>query len=343
MRLGPGIRACLLGACLLAGCVTQPAGHAPKPTEELSKDQGSAQVADLFRAGPALRIGLEFLPPDDRFPGTEPLRAEAPAATGRPLLASERAMQTVSLRDVPPLSLHLNEIDFASIDDPIEREALHFCSDLIAADRQRVQREVGIPLFGFRNDELDFSPLLTSEQRMLDEQTQWSQQQGPRLLRRPMQQLAKRLPIARDFEIMVQDFRSENVPLSEPYRQTHGDRKKIGRMSMRVSLSDLQDPAEVVYIHPSGVRIGSSQEQGKLSLDFNLTDKLRFTFRGRANYLTGESSIRSDLIYRPAQNWSVHLAAGDNMDFLSTSSVYSLFDSPMDGSPGLVLYAVHTF
>lgn len=335
MRLGPGIRACLLGACLMAGCVTQPPGVAPQPTE----------AAPLFAnvTPHVMRIGLEFLPPDDRFPGTEPLRAEAPIAHNRPHLASERAMRTVSLHDEPSLSLHLNEIDFASIDDPIEREAMHFCSDLIAADRQRVKREVGIPLFGFRHDDLDFSPLLTSEQRLLEEQVQWSQQQGPRLLRRPLQQLAKRLPVARDFEIMIADFRSENVPLSEPYRQAHGDRKKIGRMSMRLHLSDLDDPAEVVYIHPSGVRIGSSQEQGKLSLDFELTDKIRFTFRGRADYLTGNSSIRSDLIYRPAQNISVHLAAGDNMDFLSTSSVYSLFESPMDGSPGLVLYAVHTF
>ena len=45
----------------------------------------------------------------------------------------------------------------------------------------------------------------------------------------------------------------------------------------------------------------------------------------------------------PFLHMSMHLAAGDDMDFLSTSSIYSLFESPMDGRPGLVLYAVHTF
>lgn len=340
MRLGPGIRSCLLGACLMAGCVTQPT----TPTSQASPSLPLAAAANQH----VLRIGLEFLPPDERFANAEPLRAEPLRSetripNNRPPSASERAMSTVALRNEPSLSLQLNEIDFASIDDPIEREAMRFCSDLIAADRQRVKREVGIPIFGFRYDEFDFSPLLTSERRLLEEHAQWSQQRGPRLLRRPLQQLAKRLPVARDFDIIVEDFRSDHVPLSEPYRQAHGDRKKFGRLSVRLHLSDLKDPTELVYIHPSGVRVGSSQEYGKLSLDFGLTDTIRFQLRGRTNYEDGTSNIRSDLIYRPKQNMSVHLAAGDNMDFLSTSSIYSLFESPMDGSPGLVLYAVHTF
>ena len=336
MRLGPGIRACLLGACLMAGCVTQ-------PTTPTSQTSPSSPPLALNANQHVLRIGLEFLPPDDRFPSAEPLRAEARVASSRPPLASERAMRTVALRKEPTLSLKLNEIDFQSIDDPIEREAMNFCHDLIAADRQRVKREVGIPIFGYRHDEFDFSPLLTSERQLLDEHRQWSQQSGPRLLRRPLQQLAKRLPIVRDFDLLVEDFRSSHVPLSEPYRQVHGDRKKVGRLSVRLRLSDLNDPTELVYIHPSGVRIGSSQEYGKLSLDFPLTEKFHFSFRGRTEYDTGASSIRSDLVYRPLHNMSIHLAGGDNMDFLSTSSIYSLFESPMDGSPGLVLYAVHTF
>ena len=319
----------------MAGCVMQPAAPAPQtsPLKPIA-NTGTQHV---------LRIGLEFLPPDDRFPSTEPLRAETRIATNQPALASERAMRTVALRKEPSLSLKLNEIDFESIDDPIEREAMNFCYDLIAADRQRVQREVGIPIFGYRQDEFEFSPLLNSERQLLEEHEQWIQQRGPRLLRRPLQQLAKRLPLARDFDILVEEFRSDHVPLSEPYRQAHGDRREVGRLSVRLRLSDLQDPTELVYIHPSGVRVGSSQEFGKLSLDFALSEKLRFSLRGRTQYDTGDSSIRSDLIYRPLQNMSVHLSAGDNMDFLSTSSIYSLFESPMDGSPGLVLYAIHTF
>ena len=336
MRFQPGISACLTLACLLAGCVTQPT----RSTSLATPNAPLAQIPNQQR----LRIGLEFLPPDERFPNEDDVRAE-PRLTNRPPgPASERAVRTVALHKTEPTRApQLTQIDFASIDDPIAREAMHFCSDLINADRQRVQREVGIPFFDFRDSELDLSPLLTSERRQREEHEQWSQQFGPRLLQRPLRLLAKHLPLARDIELAIADFRSDHVPLSEPYRQAHGDRRKLGRLSLRLRANDFQDPLEVVYIHHSGVRMGSSQTRGKLSLDFDLSKTLNFTLRARTDYTTGDSGIRADLIYRPAQNMSVHLAVGDDMDFLSTSSLYSLFESPMDGSPGMVLYAVHTF
>lgn len=335
MRSGPGISASLIAACLLTGCATQPT-RGISPASEPSPLTHSA--------GHVLRIGLEFLPPDERFPDEADVRAEPRLASNPTSLASEQAVRPVSLRfDEPSRAPRLSAIDFESIDDPIARETMHFCSDLIQADRQRVRREVGIPFFGFRDDVMELAPLLTSERRQREEHEQWSQQHGPRLLKRPLRQLAKRLPLARDFEIALEDFRSDHVPLTEPYRQAHGDRRKLGRMSLRLRTRDFGDPMELVYIHHSGVRIGSSQEQGKLSLDFNLSENLNFTLRARTNYATGESGIRTDLIYRTSENMSLHLAAGDDMNFLSTSSLYSLFESPMDGSPGLLLYAVHTF
>lgn len=335
MRSGSGISASLIAACLLAGCVTQPARGIPPASEPLALAYSTGQV---------LRIGLEFLPPDERFPDESDVRAETRVANYPISLASDQAVRPVALRfDQPSRAPQLSAIDFESIDDPIARETMHFCSDLIQADRQRVTREVGIPFFDFRDDVMELAPLLTSERRQREEHEQWSQQHGPRLLKRPLRQLAKRLPLARDFEIALEDFRSDHVPLTEPYRQAHGDRRKLGRMSLRLRTRDFGDPIELVYIHHSGIRIGSSQEQGKLSLDFNLSENLNFTLRARTDYASGRSGIRTDLIYRSSENMSLHLAAGDDMNFLSTSSLYSLFESPMDGSPGLLLYAVHTF
>ena len=342
MRPRPGISASLITACLLAGCVTQPSPGI-SPGEATSPD--ALAVAPLAHpAGHVLRIGLEFLPPDERFSNGTDVRVVPRFASNPTALASEQAVRPVALSfDEPSRAPQLGTIDFESIDDPIARETMHFCSDLIQADRQRVQREVGIPFFDFRDGEMQLAPLLTSERRQREEHEQWSQQHGPRLLKRPLRQLAKRLPIARDFEIALEDFRSDHVPLTEPYRQAHGDRRKLGRMSLRLRTRDYRDPMELVYIHPSGIRVGSSQEQGKLSLDFDLSENVNFSLRARTNYATGKSGIRTDLIYRTSENMSVHLAAGDDMDFLSTSSLYSLFESPMDGSPGLLLYAVHTF
>ncbi|MFK7739214.1 MAG: hypothetical protein AB8H80_02735 [Planctomycetota bacterium] len=340
--------------CLLAGCATQPTRFTAPAAERLldgagraeSETQSAAASRSVLAAAEAScpRVGLEFLPPDDRFPLLEPVRVEPRRSDRRPPTASERALHQVKLtRDDPTRAPRLNQIDFESIEDPIARETLHFCSDLIAADRRRVRREVGIPFFDFRNGRGGLGPELTSERRLREEHEEWSQEHGVRLLRQPLRLLGKRLPIAREFELAIQEFRTDHVPLSEPYRRAHGDRKRLGRMSMRVHVRDMTDPLEMVYIHPSGVRIGSSRRRAKMALDFPLGDALNLSLRARSEYETGNSGVRADLIYRPTSHVSVHFAAGDDMDFLSTSSLYSLFESPMDGSPGLLIYAIHTF
>jgi hypothetical protein len=324
-------------ACLLAGCVTQ-------STESTSPSAPSDRLAAVPGQQGVLRIGLEFLPPDDRFPELEPVLAEPRVATSPKVSARRRAVQTIELgAEQPSRSPSLSQVDIDAIEDPIAREAMQFCSDLIAADRQRVVREVGIPFFDFNYEDPDRGPLLTSERRLREDHERWSQQRGTSLLKRPLRQLAKRLPIAREFEIAVQEFRSDHVPLTKEYRKAHGDRRKLGRLSLRLHVREFEDPVEVVYIHNSGVRLGTSQQRAKMSLNFDLSDTLQVGLRARTDYESGRSGIRTDLIYRPSPHMSVHLAAGDDMDFLSTSSLYSLFESPMDGRAGLVLYAVHTF
>ena len=319
-------------ACLLAGCVAQPTDATSLPTPD--------PVARLEN-GHVLRIGLEFLPPDERFPAASEVRVEPPLASASVLVDIDPATSPLRTAE-PSRAPQLSNLDLEAIDDPIARETMHFVSDLVAADRQRVRREVGIPFFDFQPVDENRGPLLVSEERLLEDQQRWSQQHGTRLLKRPLRLLARRLPIVREFEIALQDFRSDHVPLTEPYRKQHGDRRKLGRLSMRVHTRDLEDPVEVVYIH-SGVRVGTSQTRGKLSIDFDLGKSWNLSFRARTDYEDGDSALRTDLIYHPSTHMSVHLAAGDDMDFLSTSSIYSLFESPMDGSPGLVLYAIHTF
>jgi len=328
VKLQPGIL-----ACLLAGCVSQ-------PTDVTSPS--APAVAAVLDDRQVMRIGLEFLPPDERFPSNASVRVEAPLAGATGALATDDGRALLHSDD-PSLAPKLTHVDLEAIADPIARETMHFVADMVATDRQRARREVGIPFFDYRAFDEARGPLLVSERRLLEDQQQWMQQNGKRLLNRPLRLLARRLPIVHEFEIELQEFRSEHVPLTEPYRQQHGDRRKLGRMSMRLHTSDVEDPVEVVYIHHSGVRVGSSQSRAKMSLDFDLSDRINLSFRARHRYDNGDTSLRTDLIYRPSTHWSLHVAAGDNMDFLSTSSMYSLFESPMDGSPGLVLYAVHTF
>jgi hypothetical protein len=90
-------------------------------------------------------------------------------------------------------------------------------------------------------------------------------------------------------------------------------------------------------------RLGTTQDTCKFGIDWDLSARMTVGLRAYTMYTHNDKGLRADLSYRATERMSVHVAVGDDMDFLSTSSVYSLFESPMDGSPGLVLYAVHVF
>jgi hypothetical protein len=325
--------------CLLAGCVVQPTSPGPS-------SRGTAAPRVATGPGPLSlvpRIGIEHLPPDESAAVDSAPRVEAqPSNRARP---SPRGGGEPRPAYRDPAARHawsLSAEDLAAIDDPVARETMQFVQDLVEADQRRVRREVALPFLALEAPDLDRGPLLHSEQDLLAAQEEWAQTHGPTLLRRPMQQFLRRLPFVRNVEIEIEDFRSDHVPLTEPYRQVHGDRRSLGRLSLRVHAGDTSDPVEVAYVR-SGVRIGTSQDTGKLSIDWDLSATLRLEVRARTDYRTNENGLRVDLSYRPNDGTSVHCAIGDDMDFLSTSSIYSLFETPMDGSAGLVLYAVHVF
>lgn len=327
--------------CLLAGCVVQPT--ASTPTSAIAREDGSA-LASSTRVPPAtfaLRIGVEHLPPtaDD---DDEPARCErlpaSPVAPARRESGGPGSRDTTRTTEKAAPAL----LALANSDDPLARETVHFVNDLIETDRRRVAREVGLPFFDFHAIDPDRGPLLPSEIQLREDHEEWVHQNGTLLLKRPLRQMLRRLPIVRDLEVEFEDFRSDHVPWTAPYEANHERRQSLGRISLRVHAGDLRDPVEVVWIN-SGVRIGSSQGIGKLGYELPLSDKLHLELRGRTEYETGEIGLRLDLAWRRSESTSVHLAVGDDMDFLTTSSLYSLFESPMDGAPGLVLYAVHVF
>lgn len=331
LRLHPRIL-----ACLLAGCATQPDVPAPG----FSVDAPAVPpVPDLL-----LRIGVELLPP------------EANTAQGRTITEVSRASQSATTAALGPRpnkdpelpdrgTPHLWSMtasDLAAVDEPIVRETVQFIADLMREDDRAGRREMRSPLLEWQPVDPDNGPSLRSEEQIDEAHAEWIHEHGPRLLQKPARQLLRRLPLVHEFELEFQDFRSGHVPLSEPYRAAHGDQRRLGRMSLRVHTNDFQDPLEIVYML-GGVRVGSSQDTGKLSIDWELTERVTLEVRANTDYDSYENRVRADLAYWLSRTTNIHLCVGDDLDFLSTRTSYSRFDSPMDGTPGILLYAVHSF
>lgn len=331
--------------CLLAGCVVQPTETDPQPQRALVAN------ARPVPATTTLRIGLEFLAPEDdraaaeirvestlqarsAVPGTFAERPQEPEVRQK---ASEHA-RALTRRHTWTIDAR----DLAAMPDPVALQTLHFLEDLLDEDRASAEREVRVPFFDWQHHETTDDPMLASEFAQLQARDEWIHEHGPSLLKRPFKRLLRRTPWAQQVEVAFEDWRSENVPLSAPYQQMHGEQRHSGRVSLRVRTDDWADPLEISYVR-RGVRVGTSQDYCKFSWDLPLAEKLRLEVRTRHNYRDSDYTWRCNLIYQHSPRTSLHLSAGDDLDFLSTSSIFSLFESPMDGQAGVIVYAVHVF
>jgi hypothetical protein len=301
----------------------------------------------LLSRGNPMRLGVEFLPPlaeDSTVPvAPAPVRVEAVAEGPRPKKAPPVEFAPSGGRDRGEVhTWTMSADDLAAVRDPLARETLRFIDEVMGEDRRRLRRDIGTPILTMQTTDMQSPGIdLCSEEVRAEEEAEWLAEHGVDLLRRPFRNLLRRLPVVEGLELQLDEFKKGNVPLTEAYGRAH-DTSDLGRMSMRVHAGDLRDPVELAYMH-SGIRVGSSQRHLKLGLARRLTDDVYLDVRCRQDYETSQWRWRADLQWLLSQRTSLHFVAGENLDFLTTSSLYSLFESPMDGDQGLLVYAVHLF
>lgn len=289
-----------------------------------------------------LRIGLEHLPPAgvEQEPTLARIQPLAPPPRRAPVAEQQgRLLQPATERGRHIWTMDADEL--AAIHSPLAREALQFVDDLLLEDRRRVRREVREPFFQYQPIH-DGQLILWSEQAMAQQRSEWLHENGPNLLRKPLQRLWRRLPLLRDLELTLDSLRTKHLPLTQDYEQARGSKRSRGRVSVRVRPSNLDDPVEVVFMH-SGVRVGTSQTVGKLTIGHQLTEKLWAELHARMNYETRKHSARINLTYWMTQTTRFHFAYGDGLDFLPSASAFSVLDAPAQERTGFLLYAVHTF
>lgn len=329
--------------CLLAGCSMQPGVHRPHAHGNPTGPTSDLQLPQLPPT--VLRVGMEHLPPNATAErDASPIRVEG--LGGNEPAARRNGARPATTSPADRRRDHvwtMSADDFAAIDDPVARETLHFVHDLVGEDQRRARREVGTPLLTWQaRAALDDDQLLPVPGTRQQEQAEWFQTEAPRLLQRPLRLLARRLPWIQAFEDEVDDFRSDHVPLSAPYRSAHEDDSRFGRLSLRLRVNDPSDPAEVVWIH-RGVRIGTGQSRLKLGFVRDLGKDFALSVHTSSDYDTGRMALRADLTWYLSPTTNLHFVVGDQLDFLATSSPFSLLQSPADGTPGLAIHAVHVF
>lgn len=365
---------------LLAGCAMQPdCRSAPRPNTA-DGPQPAIAPAPLALAP---RVGIEYLPPngggrvaaEHLTPAVPGAAAPAPAVTviaagGRfadlavavhdprdPARIEVSAIGGTDPRrpsetraaEPPPLPWERSEAEIAAVEDPLERFALSFLHNVVSKERRRIQRELGATILFTRLRTVSTDHRLETILDMRDREDQETlfRRYGIGLLKKPLQRTARQTTFIQDLEVLLENFKAEAFPLSEAYQESHGDRWKLGRLSIRLHASDASDPVEFVYIR-SGWRIGSSQEQLKVAYTMEITPDLSFAIRTLYDYRSDYLDIWGNLRYDANPDTRLHLLVGNNLDLLTGTTMYPVLQSPVvlpaaDDSTGLLVYVEHFF
>ncbi len=340
--------------CILAGCAVPPAVDSPSAPTETALNTGAAvpQTPSL-----PIRIGVEFLPPTTTDGLLESLRSglsmrpllDAPLRTGvtaeidRPSNIPRSTEPAVKQPVEAKLPWTFDKYEVRAIKDPFERVAVRFVQELIGDDLRRVRREFGPMIAETRYRDLSYPslPNYLDERRKQDEELFFAEH-GRHFIRRPMRNALKSFTIFQDLEVALEDFKSEHIPFSVTDERSNPERASWGRVSMRLRVTDHEDPLELTY-RRSGWRLGTSQERIKARYTTELAEDLTLSLSTRYEYESSDFSVRANLTYVFDETTRAHLVAGESLGFFSNSEVFTLMESPLQGDSGLLFYVEHLF
>jgi hypothetical protein len=333
-------RLTLASLVLLVGCTS------PPPASSAPDGRGTTRAPIVPPAANTARLGVEFLAAAPRHAGT--LIAGPDEVRVEPRERRVREPAPPAERERPEPAFDLSREGIARVDDTGERMTLRFLRELLGEDRLRVQREIGAPILNthLRTYSSDMVDTAIDRAEREDQYSEVLRYQG-RLVNRPLRKTLKELGIVRQVELAVDEFKAEHVPLSGAYQEARGSGGGWGRMSVRLKLSNLDDPVELAYLN-DGVRVASRLELLKLGYDSWVTDELRLGFNTNYYYADGRCNVWAQMTYRVDPRTHVYCMMGDSMDLLTSTAMYPLITSPLElpaaeSSLGILIYVEHLF
>lgn len=316
------------GFCLVlfTGCTIAPVDSVPR--------RGSTRVELPASQTPTIRIGVEYLPPDTASVGwtaaMPELHSSLQGRSQQILNPTAQPAMVVSsrpgARNVQPTEPDIDFTDLQerwqltrksirAVKNPLERVALRFLAELIGDDHKRVQRAIGAPLLRsqIRVASDPLSNFLDERDRM--DQNRQLTENGTRMIRRPLRNAIKELPLFSDVEGAINDFKTHNAPAAPRIRN------RYGRLSVGLRAGRLDDPVELTWIK-KGIRVSSSQDYFKASFATELYPDLQLRIRTRYDYRDYNLRLLGNLTYTFSEWTSVHAMAGNLINVEAGLSPY---------------------
>lgn len=321
-----------LALCALAGCTMQPTQ--PAAFSQLARNA----ALDRFAHGNALCLGVEHLPPEGDRQDTERL----PLRVLEGEMGIEPNAQRVPLVNGPERSTaHGIGNDKAGDKGRIASLSDRFVEEFVGRDGRRLRREfawIGFPT-NFA-DPQGPSIALRSDELAAEDQDQRLGESGHQALRRPLQRMARSMPVVTRVETQVADLTGWQD--AEPMDGQQTESVELGRLTMSLRPTRTQDPLEVGY-RRSGFMVATTQQQWKCGYAVALGNDIYLDLRARQIYLDSSWQMRAELRWQRTLNSSIHLVVGDGVGPFLWQAPYYDDPSMQPSGIGIQLHAVYFF
>jgi len=236
----------------------------------------------------------------------------------------------------------LTKKQIAALPTAAERATFRMLQTLVGQDGGRLPRELGWSYLQRRLGETDpfaRDPWHEDEDAARDAALQ---ELGPRLVAKPFRNALRELPLVRDVEIWIQDFKVRNVPTSGAWLDSRDeDRRRYGHVSLRLQ-GDSGDPLAVTYsLH--GWRLGFSRDMVRAGFSTPLGGgwwlALGTTFDHAADTFDALAEIKLDIDARTR----LLFVFGNQLNLFPGPTIDRMAHEEFDGGTGAMMYVETLF
>jgi hypothetical protein len=327
---------------LLAGCATR---SIPAPRLEAGEVPASLRLPQATAL--PVRVGVEHLtlgsirgedPPKPAIRvtsvGTLPEEARG---DGVPKRTDSKKKERRDLRPDGKTLLGLDP------EDPGERVVDRFLNELMGYDRHQEPRSFEqIGMFHHLRNLMDSDRRGFRFESDQQEENLLLQRWQNRLIGGPLAKALRELPIVKGFQDSVDVLKSDNLPLSEPYQESHKSRPDLGRISVRLRPGGSRDQVELGYVL-AGWRVGSSPHNLKLGYTLPLAADLSLQLRSKYGYDAASWQLDSTLVWQLSARKRANLLLSNHLDLLTEPMTFPATSTSTESSNGLMFFFEHLF
>jgi hypothetical protein len=304
-----------------------------------------------------VRVGVELIADDPQLEDREVDRTaddpqHSPSAPGRNAAPSTPRSRQDGIVPDPEASVGpserglrlrpLTRRQIAALPTAAERATFRLLHTLAGPDGDRLPRELGWTFMQRQLANVDLGaadpwnePLPAGIDDALGELV-------PDLLRKPVRNALRELPIVRDIELQIEDFKIHNVPTSGAWLDSRDeDRRRYGHVSLRLQGRG-SDPLSVTYaVH--GWRLGASRDTVRAGYSALLGDGLWLTIGSTFDHVAERYDAMAELKFDISARTRLLCTFGNQINLFPGATLDRMARKDLDGGTGAMVYVETIF